>query len=152
MFSSTQEDVVYVSRHDASHPLASYSPHSFQLDGAEWPSAEHYYQAMQFDDPQLRETIRNAPHPKEAERLAKKHKRRLRRDWKDIRQTLMTRALYTVCRTHPEVAGALLATGDRRIVENTQFDYFWGCGRDGRGENAYGNLLMAVRGKLRERR
>ncbi len=150
MFSTTPEDVVYLSRHDPSHPLASYAPKRFELDGAEWPTAEHYFQAMQFEDPRLRETIRRAPHPKDAEQLAKKHKRALRKDWKAVRQTLMTRALYTVCRTHPDVADALLATGGRRIVENTQFDYFWGCGRDGRGENAYGQLLMAVRDKLRE--
>lgn len=150
MFSPTPEDVVYVSRQDVEHPLASYSQHGFDLDGAEWPSAEHYYLAMQFDDPQIREAIRLAPHPRDAEKLAKRHKRALRRNWKAIRQTLMTRALYTVCRTHPEIAEALLATGERKIVENSQFDYFWGCGRDGRGENTYGKVLMGIREKLRE--
>jgi hypothetical protein len=62
----------------------------------------------------------------------------------------MTRAFYLKCRTHPEAAEALLATGERPILETSQYDYFWGCGRDLRGENAYGQVLMAVRQRLRE--
>lgn len=143
-------DALYVSHTDVHDPLASHSEHGFELDGAHWPSAEHYYQAMLFDDPALREAIRGTPHPREAEALAQKNKRRFRRDWKALRQTLMTRAVYIKCRTHAQVAQALLATGERALVENSQYDYYWGCGRDGRGENAYGKVLMAVRAKLRE--
>jgi hypothetical protein len=150
MFSTRPDDAVYLSRYDANHPLASHAPYAFELDGAEWPSAEHYLQAMLLEDPELRERVRRAPHPKDAEKLVKRHKRALRNDWKALRQTLMTRALYTICRTHPEVSRALLQTGERRIIENTQFDYYWGCGRDGRGENAYGTLLMGIRDKLRQ--
>ncbi|MGV6806534.1 MAG: NADAR family protein, partial [bacterium] len=65
-------------------------------------------------------------------------------------RTFMTRGVYTKFKTYPELAEQLLATGDNPIIENTQFDYFWGVGRDGRGENAYGKVLMSVRNKLRE--
>ena len=64
----------------------------------------------------------------------------------------MTRGIYIKCRTHTEVADALLATGDQKIVESSQYDYYWGCGRDGRGHNTYGNVLMAVREKLQKER
>jgi ribA/ribD-fused uncharacterized protein len=63
---------------------------------------------------------------------------------------MMTRAVYTKCRAHPEVAERLLATGDAKLVENSQYDYFWGCGRDRRGHNTYGKVLMDVRSRLRE--
>jgi predicted NAD-dependent protein-ADP-ribosyltransferase YbiA (DUF1768 family) len=36
------------------------------------------------------------------------------------------------------------------LVESSNYDYFWGCGRDRRGENMYGKVLMNVREKLRE--
>jgi ribA/ribD-fused uncharacterized protein len=62
----------------------------------------------------------------------------------------MTRAVYIKCRTHPEIAEALLATGDQVLVESSNYDYFWGCGRDRRGENMYGKVLMNVREKLRD--
>ena len=64
----------------------------------------------------------------------------------------MTRGIYVRCRTHPELAEALLDTGDTKIVENSNFDYCWGCGRDRRGENRYGKVLMNVRARLREER
>lgn len=60
----------------------------------------------------------------------------------------MTRALYTKCKTHPDVAEQLLKTGSSKLVENSLYDYYWGCGRDRRGTNMYGQVLMNVRDKL----
>ncbi len=62
----------------------------------------------------------------------------------------MTRGTYIKCLTHPEVKEALLATGDKVIVENSLYDHFWGCGRDQRGHNYYGKMLMDVRKRLRK--
>ena len=145
-----QQADVRVSMTDATDPLASFSEHAVSLDEADWPSVEHYFQGMKFEAPELRELIRAAAHPADARKLAKKHRRRIRPDWKRIEQTVMTRGVYVKCRSYADVAEQLLATGDRHIVETSQYDYQWGCGRDGRGNNAYGNVLMAVRAKLRE--
>ncbi len=140
----------YVSRSDSLNPLSSYSKHGFELDGDTWPSVEHYYQAMKFGSDELRNAIRDAAHPEKAGKIAHKNKKSVRKDWKKVKETFMTRGVYIKCRTHAEVAKALLDTGEQKIVESSQFDYFWGCGRDGRGYNAFGKVLMAVRDKLRE--
>lgn len=149
IFTPSPQDAHRVSRVDVLDPLASFSRHGFDLDGEHWPSVEHYYQAMKFEDEALRKTIRAADHPEVAQKLARKYRRQIRRDWKRVRETIMTRAVYIKCRTHPEVADALLATGDEKILEISQYDYYWGCGRDGRGENTYGRVLMNVRDRLR---
>ncbi len=133
-------------------PLASYSRHGFELDGEFWPSVEHYYQAMKFEPGELRIAIRDADHPAKAAELAARNKKIVRKDWKKVKEIFMTRGIYIKCRSHPEAAKALLDTGDQKIVENSQFDYYWGCGRDGRGHNTFGTVLMAVRDKLREER
>lgn len=151
MFADSSQPTRYVAMSDPDDPLSSYAPHPFELDGAEWPSAEHYFQAMKFEDPELREAIRAAADPKTAATLANGHKRKVRKDWKKVRTVFMTRALYTQCHAHPAVARALLDTGEKPIVETSQYDYFWGCGRDQRGENAYGKILMDIREKLRRR-
>ena len=150
MFGPNGEDWVFVSRSNADDSLAAFSEHGFDLDGAHWPSVEHYYQATKFEDEARREEIRLAPHPRECAALAKRHRKRMRKDWKRLKRTVMTRGVYLKVRTHPDAARALLATGERRIVETSQYDYFWGCGRDGRGDNVYGEVLMEVRAKLRE--
>ncbi len=144
------ETEVYVSRSDANDPLSSFSRHGFDLEGQFWPSVEHYFQAMKFEDPQVQEKVRQAEHPARARRLGRSRFRRLRKDWSKVRRVIMTRAVYTKCRTHPEVAERLLGTGDSRLFESSQYDYFWGCGRDRRGHNTYGLVLMDVRNKLRE--
>ena len=150
IFNVTPRNDVYVSRQDVNNPLSAYSKFGFYLDDAEWPSAEHYYQAMKFEDETIREKIRQAPHPMDTSKISKKHKKQIRKDWDKIKLTVMTRGTYVKCRTHAEVANALLKTGDKNIVENSQFDYYWGCGRDGRGENTYGKILMDIRDKLSE--
>lgn len=145
-----QDDLVCVSRSDVDDPLASQSEHGFDLDGAHWPSVEHYYQGMKFEDADVRERIRTSPHPRDCVKVAKRYKKRGRKAWNALKRTVMTRGVYIKCRTHPEVAQVLLATGECRILETSQYDYYWGCGRDGRGDNVYGEILMEVRAKLLE--
>ena len=151
LFTAPPDDARYLSRLDERELLGTTSDHGFQLEDRYWPSVEHYVQAMQFEDDLKQEAIRQAATPQEARRLGKTGWfRRPRRDWSRLRQTYMTRGVYTKCRAHEEVAAALLATGDTRLVENDQYDYYWGCGRDRRGDNTYGKVLMQVRDKLNE--
>ncbi|SDW31729.1 NADAR family protein [Thiocapsa roseopersicina] len=143
------ENSVYVSMTDVENPLSAASPQAFSLDDAEWPTPEHYVLAMQFEDPALRAEIRSALDPQQARKLVKRHKRKIRNDWDSVRRIYMTRAIYTRCLSHPASARALLETGDKRIIESSLYDYYWGRGRDGRGPNTYGEVLMNVREKLR---
>jgi ribA/ribD-fused uncharacterized protein len=150
LFPPDEADADYLSRSDVHNPLGTFSQHGFVLEGLEWPSVEHYYQAMKFEDAQYCERIRQADHPKKARKLGRNRLKRRRTGWHQVKTTVMTRGVYTKCRTHPEIAGALLATSDRMLIENSNYDYYWGCGRDRRGENAYGKVLMNVRDELRE--
>ncbi len=151
LFKAEPEDnYIFLSRTDVDEMLSSFSRYGFDLEGVHWPSAEHYFQGMKFDDASEREKVRLAEHPRKARRLGRRRRIGIRRDWSQIRRVIMTRAVYTKCRTHPEVAQRLLDTGDKTLVESSQYDYFWGCGRDRRGQNVYGAVLMDVRKKLRE--
>ena len=150
MFAKLPDNALFVSMADARSPLSTYSRHPFGSDGCEWPSVEHYVNAMKFLDPAYRERIRLAEHPAIAHRLGKSWFRKKRDDWKKVRDSLMTRAVWIKCNTYPDVAQALLDTGDLLIVETSNFDYYWGCGRDTRGLNKYGKVLMAVRDRLRQ--
>ena len=150
LFPQLDENAIFLSREDSNHLLSSYSKHAFFLDDAEWPSVAHYFHAMKFEDESYREKIRSAPHPKKAKQLGRTRLKKIRNDWKEVRTTIMTRAIYIKCKAHDEVAEELLETEDRDIIENNSYDYFWGCGRDRRGENHYGKVLMNVRKKLRD--
>ena len=144
------ESSLFTSRTDTDSPLSTFVAYSFDLEGRVWPTVEHYFQGMKFSDLARQEKVRAAATPMEARKLGRKRHKSFRSDWKQVRETIMTRGVYIRARTHSELAEALLDTGDQKIVENSNFDYFWGCGRDRRGENAYGRVLMNVRAKLRE--
>lgn len=148
LFPDFEDETIYISRADVNEELGTYSRHGFQLDDREWPSVEHYYQAMKFESEADREAVRQAPHPRKARKLGRSRRRKLRKDWRKVKLVYMTRAVYTKCKTHPHIADKLLATGEKTLMESSQYDYFWGCGRDRRGHNHYGKILMNVRKKL----
>ena len=150
IFKNIPEDSLLLNRSDPEELLGSFSAHSFFLDDRDWPTAEHYYQAMKFSDPDYQERIRNAPSVTKARRLGHNWFKRKRPDYKKVRITLMTRAMYTKCRTYPIIARTLLDTGEQYIAERSFNDYFWGCGRDGRGDNNFGRALMSIRSRLLE--
>nr|WP_320134610.1 NADAR family protein [uncultured Amphritea sp.] len=152
MFFKPKEEkkLLTVNRSDPNNPLSSYSKHTFELDGHEWPSVEHYYQAMKFGDAEYAEQIRQAPTPTDAAKLGKSKQHDKRKDWDKVKVTVMTRGTYIKCRTYPDIAQTLLDSGDIGIANVSQYDYFWGSGRDMRGHNAYGQMLMDIRNKLAE--
>jgi ribA/ribD-fused uncharacterized protein len=149
-FPPIDDTALFLSRSDPNESLGSFSMYGFELEGVEWPSVEHYFQAMKFVDDVYQEKIRQAPHPQKARKLGRRRLKKIRSDWSQVKDVIMTRGVYTRCRTYPNLAQQLLATGDRQLVENSQYDYYWGCGRDRRGNNAYGKVLMSVRSKLLE--
>jgi len=62
--------------------LSNFSRHPITVDGATWPTVEHYFQAMKFpDDPARQERIRRARTPTEAKRIAWERGTAVRPDW-----------------------------------------------------------------------
>ena len=147
LFNRIEEELYKVRRDDETHPLSSFAAYPFELEGKEWPTVEHYYQATKFSNPEYAEKIRLAQTPEQAKKLGNTRWKRKRKDWEKIRTTAMTRATYIKCRTYPDIAKTLTDTGDIKILEVSLYDYFWGCGRDLRGTNAFGEMLMDIRKK-----
>ena len=150
LFETHNENSLYLSMYDATENLSRFADTPFLLEDSLWPTVEHYYQALKFLNKGTQQTILELKSPEQAIKFAKqwRNKFKIRKDWNNIKTTVMTRAIYTKCRTHSDIAKKLIATANEKIVENSQFDYFWGCGRDKRGNNHYGKILMNVRDKL----
>lgn len=152
LFPDMDEDTLYIHRNDPNELLGSFSEHPFTLDGFSWKTVEHYFQAMKYETtaPDHYKKIQSAEDAKQAKKWGRSRFKKIRHDWANVKRVVMTRAIYTQCKTHPDLTAYLLETGDRKILEASQYDYYWGCGRDRRGENVYGQVLMDVRKKLQQ--
>ena len=128
--------------------FSNFSKHGFNLDGKYWATSEHYFQAQKFEDLALQEEIRNAKTPMEAAILGRNRNYPLRKDWEDIKDSVMQKAVLQKFTTHVELRHLLLSTKDQEIIEATADDYYWGCGADGTGKNKLGEILMVVRSLL----
>lgn len=132
--------------------FSNFAPFPIVLDGARWPTTEHYFQAQKFEEPAHRAKIRAAKTPEIAARLGRDRSRKIRRDWDSARLGVMRAALAAKFTQHQDLTALLLATGDAPIVEHTENDDFWGDGGDGKGKNWLGKLLVELREKLRGER
>ena len=130
--------------------FSNFSRHGFHLDGAFWPTSEHFFQAHKFAGTEHEDAVRRAPSPKLAAAMGRDRARPLRPDWEVVKDDVMRRGVRRKFEEHPELRAVLLATGDEPIVENSPKDSYWGIGKDGTGKNRLGAILMEVRSALRE--
>ena len=132
--------------------FSNFSRHGLELDGLWWPTSEHYFQAQKFattDRPWFR-LIQRAKTSKDAAKMGRNRTHLLREDWEEIKDCIMHRAVLRKFEIHRQLCQLLLATGEEKIVENSPFDYYWGCGVDGSGKNKLGRILEAVRSQLKK--
>lgn len=130
--------------------LSNFAPYPITLEGVEWPTSEHYYQAAKFTgDPAWAEAIRLVSRPYDAWRMGRSPDHPRRADWDAVKDEVMLQAVRAKFTQHAELRELLLATGDETLVEHSKSDAYWGDGGDGSGRNTLGRILMQVRAELR---
>lgn len=130
----------------------SLSPVHQENPEIEYPTVEHYFQAMKTKDMDTRRKIAAARLPGYAKQMGRRVK--LRSDWEDIKIDVMASAIRGKFEW-PHLRKKLLATGDEYLEEgNTWHDNFWGnchCEKcqSVPGLNYLGNILMDERERIR---
>jgi ribA/ribD-fused uncharacterized protein len=134
--------------------LSNYAPARVNLNGLEFPTVEHAYQAAKTLEGADRQKIQSASTPGLARKMGRKLHQRP--DWPEVKVEVMRDLIRQKFEEHPDLQKRLLATGEVELVEgNTWHDNFWGDCRCPRcaaspGQNHLGRLLMEVRRHLRE--
>ena len=97
------------------------------------------------------EHIRLLRTAREAFQFAREHKVQswIRSDWHFVKKHFMKKALLNKFLQNESFKSKLLETGEKKLVEHTFNDSYWGDGGDGTGENHLGRLLMEVRDTLK---
>ncbi len=127
--------------------LSNFSMATVIMDGVQYPTVEHAYQAAKTLDPNQRAYINKAKFAGLAKRRGRNV--RIRDDWEDVKIEIMYNLLKKKFTIWPWLKKMLLDTGDVYLEEgNTWNDTVWGVCR-GEGLNILGILLMLVREECR---
>lgn len=70
--------------------------------------------------------------------------------WSKNKIDRMRQCLRAKFSQHPHLKQKLLDTGNAKIIEDSKTDSFWGCGKNGKGKNMLGVLLMEIRESIRK--
>ena len=138
--------------------FSNFSNHSVKIDGIDYPTTEHYYQAMKFrpkygkGDEKWAQTIAMSDTPHEAKRMGGSQKHILRSDWESVKDKVMLKALRAKARQHKDFRRALFETENAYLIEASPWDYYWGEGSKKTGKNMLGKLLMKVRDEENRKR
>ncbi len=139
----------------------TYSP--FIVDGQEYSCAEQYMMAEKarlFGDEAVRAQILATGDPRTHKALGRQVSNFDQAQWGAERLNIVVRGNMAKFSQNPELRAALLATGDKIMVEASPYDRIWGVGLRAddprvherarwRGENLLGEALMRVREQLR---
>ncbi len=124
------------------------------INGENYPTSEHYYQAAKFLGPKASKSDRKYasiiskqttpgkafqlarqqlryqyPWQKELNVIIEKYEKRgvkPRREWESIKDNIMRRVVYAKFTQHQNLETLLCSTGDSRLAEHTKRDSYWG--------------------------
>jgi ribA/ribD-fused uncharacterized protein len=137
--------------------LGNMSPHPVQFEGQEWRTAEALFQALRFQDPEIKEEIRSQKSPMAAKFVAKKYKSQMQVEPisdQDLENMMMCVRLKL--KSNPQLIDELKSTGDLLIYEDVSSrmrgnNLFWGASfQEGEliGENQLGKIWMRIRSSI----
>lgn len=123
--------------------LSNFYPSDIWMDGYEYPTVEHAFQASKCYEPLWRSMIRNASSSSKAKSHGRKV--RLREDWEEVKYNIMYSLVLQKFARHFDLRELLFDTGDAMLVEgNSWGDTYWGVCK-GEGQNQLGKILMGTR-------
>ncbi len=130
--------------------LGNFSAHSIQIWGKVFPTVEHAFQWKKFEsnNSEWAEKILKAKSAWLARKLGREGAK-MRNDWRDIRISIMTDIIRAKFSQHEDAKQVLLSTNNKKIIENSPIDNYWGIGSTGKGENQMGKILAKVRNGLK---
>ena len=127
--------------------FSNFSIHSVEIkDFGIFPTAEAAINA--YKDPDNKDYVRKqetAFNPHVSKKLGRTCK--LRKDWDEVKDQLMYKVLNAKFHQHTDIRESLLRTGLQPLIQHSP-DMYWGDGRNGRGRNMLGKILVRLRNKM----
>ena len=149
------EDIVFTKFSAPFGGFSNFAETPISVGDKEFPTTEHafqYYKMSCINTPgslEQAEKILLATTPTKAKALASKKGFAMTSSqidyWDKNRVEIMESLIAIKFKPNSDMAGLLLLTQDRQIIEKAPWDCFWGSGRTGNGKNILGKILMNQR-------
>lgn len=124
--------------------LSNFSKYPIQIGDIVYPTSEHAYQCFKATNIHDFEYILDAKTPKEAA-IRGRTLKEIRKNWDNLKIEFMKTIIHYKIEQHEDIKNKLLETGDAILIEDSPWDSFWGCGKDGNGKNMLGKIWMEMR-------
>lgn len=123
--------------------LSNDYPADVTYEGIAYPCAASAFLASKFADPEQKKAIAQMPPEKAKQRYSAIPGRS---DWQKCQTAVMEEVVSLKFRQHPELKEMLAATGQRRLINGSKKDTYWGVNPiTWKGENRLGLILMKIR-------
>ncbi len=143
------DSIEFYEKEDEYGVFSNFSDHPFVLDKKYWRTSEHYYQANKFEPfSKIYNSIQQAKTATIAKNIA--HSHQIDESWEERKILFMYNALYEKFIQNNGLIKLLLSTKSAYIIEKAIDDEFWGSGREGKGKNMLGRVLMFLRDAFKE--
>ena len=135
--------------------FSPYTAHAIEINGVIYPTVEHAYQCLRYEDEKIINEIKNARSPVQAWEISTKYKHLQIPTFREHKLETMKILMRAKTDQHKEVRKTLLDSGDLQIVKHiTTYppgDGFWDDGEDGKGLNHMGRIWMELRDELKKK-
>jgi ribA/ribD-fused uncharacterized protein len=122
------------------------------LDGRDWPTVEHYYQAMklkpEFQEKEIPILISLSANLLSSKMRDESYKTKMRSDWKNVSRSFMKKAVLAKFSQDEHLKNILVMTAPLPLLSKPNIDDYWGVGKNEKGRNEFGKVLMEVRSQL----
>ena len=146
--------ILFYDRDQPYYEFTNFADYEIEIDGIHYRTTEHYFQSQKLIGTPFLSKLCELPRPRQAFEYPRQPQVSVwvRQDWHSIKDDVMYRALIAKFTKYPHLKRHLLSTGDRKLVEHSPYDSYWGDGPDGNGQNRLGELLMRLRSAFRGER
>ena len=129
--------------------FSNFSSFTVEWKGRLWQTSEHAYQASRFfeKNPEESEEIFKSRSAHEAKKLSEKYENIAEPDFHEDRVGVMEDICRHKLKQNPYIQKKLLQTENKKIVEDSPKDEFWGWGLKRDGRNELGKIWMKLRGE-----
>lgn len=139
------------------------------IEGKKFNTVEHYFQYKKFDDHWYQEQIYKQNTPGKAKFLSSQQKGarfpwmrplyeivkesykrgiKPRDNWDIIRNFVMIKGVIAKFTQNKHLMKELLSTKNKILREASPRDFYWGIGKDKKGKNMLGKILMCLRDEI----